>query len=75
MKLSNKTLKGIVQSVSNRCGLGQRQMARRFHVHHSTISRNLRRRTSDLIRKRRRAVEMDNEDQEKGATKNCDKLY
>jgi len=55
VKLSNKTLEVIVKSVNNRCGISQRKIARRFKVHQSTVSRNLRKRTSILIRKRRTA--------------------
>lgn len=69
VKLSDKDLKVIVKSVNNRCGLSQRKIARRFRVHQSTISRNLRRRTSVRIMKRRVAPKMDNEDQEKRAKK------
>ena len=74
LKLSNEKLNDIVKSVNNRSGISQRQIGRRFHVHHSTISRNLRRRTSICIRKRRTAPKMDSEDQEKRAKTNCGKL-
>ncbi|CAF4685028.1 unnamed protein product, partial [Rotaria socialis] len=75
LKLSNKKLNDIVKSVNNRSGISQRKIGRRFHVHHSTISRNLRRRTSIRIRKRQTAPKMDSEDQEKRAKTNCGKLY
>ena len=75
VKLSNKTLEGIVKSVNNRCGISQRKIARRFKVHQSTVSHNLRKRTSILIRKRHTAPKMDSEDQEKRAKTNCRKLY
>ena len=39
-KLSEKNFNNIV---NNRCGLSQRQIARRFKAHYSTISRNLQR--------------------------------
>ena len=72
LKLSKKNLNNIV---NNRCGLSQRQIARRFKVHYSTISRNLQRRTSIVIRKRRKAPKMNNE-QQVPAQKNCGKsLY
>lgn len=75
VKLSDKMMNGIIKSVNNRCGVSQRKIARRFHVHQSTVSRNLQRRTSIRIRKRRTAPKMDSEDQEKRAKKNCGKLY
>ena len=75
LKLSNKMVKSIVESVNNRCGVSQRKLARRFRVHQSTISRNLQRRTSICIRKRHKAPKMDSEDQEKRAKKNCGKIY
>ena len=53
LKLSTKNLNNVVKSVNNRCGLSQRQIARRFIVHYSTISLNLRRRTSIIIRRRK----------------------
>ena len=55
LKLSDKKLKDIVKSVNNRTDVSQRELAKDSHVHHSTISRNLRRRTSIRIRKRRMA--------------------
>ena len=75
LKLSKKNLNNIVKSVNNRCGLSQRKTARRFKVHYSTISHNLQRRTSIVIRKRRKAPKMDNEQQQVQARKNCSKLY
>lgn len=74
-KLSDQNLKAIVRSVNDRSGVSQRKIARRFQVHQSTISRNLLRRTSVVIRKRRHAPKMDSEDQEKRSKKNCGKLY
>ena len=44
-------------------------------MHYSTISRNLRRRTSIVIRKRRKASKMNNEQQQIRARKNCGKFY
>ncbi|CAF5144496.1 unnamed protein product, partial [Rotaria sp. Silwood1] len=75
LKLSDKKLKQIVKSVNNRTGVSQRELAKDSHVHHSTISRNLRKRTSIRIRKRRTAPKMDSQDQEKRAKTNCGKLY
>ena len=75
LKLSKKNLNNIVKSVNNRCGLSQRKIARRLKVHYSTISRNLQRQTSVVIRKRRKAPKMNNEQQQVRARKNCGKLY
>ena len=75
LKLSKKNLNNIVKSINNRCGLSQRKIARRFKVHYSTISRNLQRRTLIVIRKRRKAPKMNNEQQQVRARKNCGKLY
>lgn len=74
-KLSNKKINCLVESVNNQCGLSQRKLARRFGVHQSTISRNLRRRTSVVIRKRKKAPKMNSMEQETRAKKNCGKLY
>ena len=65
LKLFDKMLNDIVKSVNNRSGISQRKIGRHFHVHHSTISRNFRKRTSIRMRKRRTAPRMDSEDQEK----------
>ena len=59
LKLSKQNLNNIVKSINNRCGLDQCQIARRFKVHYSTILRNLPRRTSIVIRKRRKAPKME----------------
>ena len=75
LKLSDKKLNDIVKSVNNRSNISQRKIGRRFHVHHSTISCNFRKRTSTRIRKCRTAPKMDSEDQEKRAKTNCGKLY
>ena len=72
LKLSKKNLKNIVKFVNNRCGLSQRKLARRFKVHYSTISRNLRRRTSIVIRKRSK---WSSEQQKVRVRKNYAKLY
>ena len=50
-----RNLNNIVKSINNRCGLGQRKIAQRFKAHYSTISRNLGRRTSIVIRKHSKA--------------------
>ena len=54
--------------------LSQRKIVQRFKVHYSTISHNLRRRTSIVRRKRRKAPKMDNEQQQVRARKNSGKL-
>ena len=74
-KLSKKKIDCLVESVNNRCGVTQRKLARRFGVHQSTISRNLRRRTSVVIRRRKKAPKMNSTEQETRAQENCDKLY
>ena len=61
-EFSDQNLKAIVRSVNDRCSVSQRKIARRFQVHQSTISRNLRRRTSVVIRKRSHAPKMDSKD-------------
>ena len=58
LKLSKKNLNNIVKSVNNRCGLSQCQIVRRFRLHYSTIPRELRRRTSIVIRKCSKAPKM-----------------
>ena len=75
LKLSKKNLNNIVKSVNNRCDLSQRKIARRFKVHYSTISRKLQRRTSIVIRKRRKTPKKNNEKQQARARKNYGKLY
>jgi len=65
VKSSNKNFKDLFRSINNRCGLSQCKIARRFRAHQSTISRNLRRRTSVRIMKCPRALKMDSADQEK----------
>ena len=75
LKLSKKNLNNIVKSVNNRCGLSQRKIERQFKVHYSTISLNLQRRTSVVIRKRRKAPKINNEQQQVRVRKNCGKLH
>ena len=66
----SKNLNNIVKPINNRRALSQRQIARQFKVRYLTISRTLRRRTSIVIRKRRRAPKTDNEQQQVRARKN-----
>ena len=61
--------------MNNRSGINQRKIGRRFHVHHSTISRNFLKRTSSRTRKCPTAPKMDSEAQEKRAKTNGGKLY
>ncbi|CAF1559357.1 unnamed protein product [Rotaria magnacalcarata] len=53
----------------------QREIARRYKVHHSTLCRTLKRRTSVIIRKRKKAPKMNSYDQEKRTQVNSGKLY
>ena len=75
LKLSNRKLNQLVKCVNNRYGVSQRKLAYRFGVNQSTISRNLRQRTPIVIRKRRKAPQMNNQEQAKRAQRNCGKLY
>ncbi|CAF3533775.1 unnamed protein product [Rotaria socialis] len=74
-KLSDKKVDAIVKSINNKTGVSQCEIARHYKVHHSTICRTLKRRTSVIIRKRKKAPKMNNYDQEKRAQVNCGKLY
>ena len=74
-KLSNQKLNQLVKSVNNRCGVCKRKLARRFGVNQSTTSRNLRQKTSIVIRKRRKVPKMNNQEQAERARRNCGKLY
>ena len=74
LKLADKQLNNIVKSVNNRSRISQRKIGRRFHVRHSTLSRNFRKRTSIHIRKHRTAPKIDGKDQEKRAKTICGKL-
>ncbi|CAF1611100.1 unnamed protein product [Rotaria magnacalcarata] len=65
----------MVKSINNKTGVSQREIARRYKAHHSTICRALKRRTSIVIRKRKKAPKMDSYDQEKRAQVNCGTLY
>lgn len=47
----------LVESVNNRRGLSQRKMGRKFRVHHTTISRNLRKRTINNKKLERKVYE------------------
>ena len=75
VKINDRLLNELVSTINNKTGLSQRQIARRYNVHQSTISRTLRKRTSVVIRKRRKAPKMNSDNQEKTARKNCGKLY
>jgi transposase len=63
-KISNQQLQSLVKSVQDRVGVSQRRLARRFNVSQSTISRNLKTRTSVRIYKRRSAPKYTSTDQE-----------
>ena len=58
---SNYLRRAWIKYVNSWCGLGRHTIAWRFKVHYWTISRNLQRRTSIVIRKRRKAPKMNNE--------------
>jgi hypothetical protein len=73
-KLSNKNVKALTKCVNNQTGVSQRRLARRYGVHQATISRTLRIRTPIVIRKRKLAPKMDNDEQEKRARRLCGKL-
>ena len=55
--------------------MSQYRLGRRFGVNQSTISRNLKKRTSVRVYKRRSAPKYISEDQQKRAKSNCLKLY
>ena len=67
VKINDRLLNELVNTINNKTGLSQRQIARRYNVRQSTISRTL--------RKRRKAPKMNSDNQEKTARKNCSKLY
>ena len=75
VKINDRLLNELMSTINNKTGLSQRQIARRYNVHQSTISRTLRKRTSVVIRKRRKAPKMNSDNQGKTARKNCGKLY
>ena len=58
VKINDRLLNELVSTINNKTGLSQRQIARRYNVHQSTISRTLRKRTSVVIRKRIKAPKM-----------------
>ena len=75
VKITDQQLNGLVQAVNNKTGISQRQIAKRYKVHQTTISRTLKNRTSVVIRKRQKAPKMNDEEQEKRSRTNCGKLY
>ena len=74
-KISDQQLKKLVHSVENQVGVNQRRLGRQFGIRHSTISRNLKKRTSVKVYKRRPAPKYVNKDQQRRARSNCLKLY
>ena len=64
-----------MKSINNKIGVSQRRSARQFNVNQSTISRNLKTRTSVCVSKRRSAPKYASSDQEDRAKNNCLKLY
>ena len=75
VKITNQQLNGLVKAVSNKTGISQRQLAKRYPVHRTAISRTLGKRTPVVIRKRRKAPKMESEEQEKRARIGCGKLH
>ena len=74
-KFSEQQLRTLAKLVSNKVGLSQRRLGRRFGVIQSTISRHLKKQTSVRIYERRSAPKYKNEDQQQRAKFNCIKLY
>ena len=74
-KISDQELKTLVRLVDNKVGMSQHRLGRRFGVNQSTISRNLKKRTSVRVYKRRPTPKYISEDQQKRAKSNCLKLY
>ena len=65
----------MVGLVDNKVGVSQHRLGRRFGVNQSAISRNLKKRTSVRVYKRRSAPKYISDDQQKRAKFNCLKLY
>ena len=61
--------------MDNKAGVSQRRLDRQFGASQSTISRNLKKRISVRIYKRKSAPKYINEDQQRRAKSNCLKLY
>ena len=74
-KISHQELKTLVRLIDNKVGVSQHRLGRRFGVNRSTISRNLKKRTSVRVYKRRSAPKYISENQQKRAKSNCLKLY
>ena len=64
-----------LQALDNKAVVNQRRLARRFGVSQSTIRRNLKKRISVRIHKRRSAPKYKNEDQQQQAKSNCTKTF
>ena len=75
VKITNQQLNGLVKAVSNKTGISQHQLAKRYRVHRTTISRTLGKRTPVVIRKRRKVPKMESEEQEKRARIGGGKLH
>ena len=63
-KISDQKLRSLVKCVEDRVGVSQRRLGRRFNVSQSTISRNLKARTSVRVYKRRSAPKYTSTDQQ-----------
>ena len=55
-KISDQELKTLIRLIDNKMRVSQHRLGRRFGVNQSTISRNLKKRTSVRVRDRRYAV-------------------
>ena len=65
----------MVRLVDNKMGVSQYRLGCQFGVNQSTINRNLKKRTSVRVYKRRSAPKYISEGQQKRAKSNCLKLY
>ena len=74
-KISDQEPKTLVRLVDNKVGVSQHPLGRRFGLNQSTIIRNLKKRTSVRIYKRRSAPKYISEDQQKRAKSNCTKNF
>ena len=74
-RISDQQLQTLVNLLDNKAGVSQCRLGRRFGVSQSKICRNLKKRTSIRIYKRRSASKYNNENQQQRAKSNCLKLY
>jgi transposase len=74
-KIFVKEVKALVRSVTNKTGVSQRRLGRRFSVHQSTISRIIKDQTTIKIYKQKSGPKYTNDDQQRRAKSNCLKLH